>query len=552
MTALADLSAYSEQARAYRANGWWRDQTFLDDLVRWALVRPDAPALVTGRAGQDAGQVLSYLELDQHVRRFAGALSALGVTAGDVVAVQLPDWWETAALLLACMRIGAIAQPMVPELRERELARLLGRTAAKVCVVPDRWAGFEHASALAEMAPRLPALRHRVVVGDAAGTGAIEFTDHFLGADVPADSTAWPVLDPDQVCLVLFTSGSTGEAKGVLHSFNTIYAGTQGITKLATAADPDNDRAAITARITHIAGPLWSLFGTLLTGGAGVYQDSPDPDRMLDLVDRAGVTRLLTSPHRLPLLVDAQRRRPRRLASLHTIATGGSPVPPGLVATVQEVFGTSLRAVWGMTEVVVGTIVGADDPPGWSAHSDGRALPGLELDVQIPAGADRDGAGSAADTGELRVRGASLCLGVVTGDLGQAVPTSGRDWFSTGDLARLDGRGGIRIVGRVVDRVIGGNGFMIPVRDVEDELLRHPKVADVAIVCADDSVIADVCAVVVPSGPRPTLDELTEHLRQCGMTELYHPSRVEFVAELPRNHLGKVRKYQLREQFAQV
>src|SRR5215207_3906629 len=174
--------------------------------------------------------------------------------------------------MLACTRLGAIAQPMLPNLRERELERALRRTGAGVVVVPDRWEGFEHAQAVAELARRLPRLRHRVVYGDSAATGAVDFQTCLLDAD--EDAAPDVRLDPDRACMVLFTSGSAGEAKGVLHTFNTLYAGSNGITT-ATAqragVDPDVDRAAITPRITHIAGPLWALFGTLISGGAGIY-----------------------------------------------------------------------------------------------------------------------------------------------------------------------------------------------------------------------------------------------------------------------------------------
>jgi len=551
MTTLALLSAGPRLARHYRDNGWWRDETFLDDLAEWVRVRPDAAAFVNGRSREGTVRVLSYREFDDYVRRFAGGLYDLGVRTGDVVAFQLPDWWETAALLLACMRVGAIAQPMVPELRSREIERALTRTSARVCIMVDEWAGFDHSQALAEMAPRLPHLRHRVVYGDAARTGALDFHSCLVDGRNDFDVSVLPALDPDRPCLVLFTSGSTGEAKGVLHSFNTLYAGTKGFTAATTARSPGVDRAAATLRVSHIAGPLWMVFGILLSGGTGIFQDVFDPDQLLDLMDEHGVTRLLSPPPKMFKLIEAQRRRPRRLESLHTVGSGATTIPTELVPAVHEAFGVRLRAVWGMTENVVGTIVGENDPPDWSAHSDGRPLPGVELRIVAPDGRvvtpdDPDSAGA------LQMRGAPLCLGVVTDDIGRIRPaTDGEDgWFDTGDLARPDGRGGIRIVGRVVDRIYDkAAAVMIPVRDVEDELLGHPKVADVGIIACSDGALEDVCAVVVPAGEPPTLDELREHLSQRGMTQSYYPTRLELVDELPKDPLGKIRKHLLRARF---
>jgi cyclohexanecarboxylate-CoA ligase len=550
MTTPATLTARPEQARHFRDNGWWREETFFDDLATWVQLQPDSPVLITGRA--DGGQhVLSYRELDRYLGKFAGALVDLGVRPGDVVAFQLPDWWETATLLLACLRVGAIAQPMVPELRSREIERALVRTGARVFITTDSWQGFDHDRAVADMAQRLPNLRHRVVYGDSARTGALDFDECFVGRPVdPAEHRPeLPRLDPDRACLVLFTSGSTGESKGVLHSFNTIYAGSRGWMSQLGPSVPGADRGAATLRVSHIACPLWAVFGPLLTGGTGIFQDVFDPDQLLDIMEQADASRLLATPPRMYALLAAQRERPRRFPSLRTVGTGGTTVPSELAPMVRETFGVPLRSVWGMTEIVVGTMVGADDPDDWSAHSDGRALPGLELRVVSPDGAvDEPGV-----TGALQVRGATLCLGMVSGDAGSIRPATddGPDgWFDTGDLARPDGRGGIRIVGRVADRIYDRSAsVMIPVRDLEDELLLHPDVRDVAVIAVTDGEFEDVCAVVVPGEVRPTVDSIAAYLRRRGMTETYYPDRVEYVDLLPRDHLGKIRKYELRARF---
>ncbi|HEV7653081.1 MAG TPA: AMP-binding protein [Actinophytocola sp.] len=541
MTSLVDLTVDPDLARHYRSNGWWRDTTFLDDLAESVRLRPDEPVLINGRTGDGTVRVVSYREFDQQVRRIAGGLHDFGVRTADVVAFQLPDWWETAALMLACLRVGAVAQPIVPQLRAREIERALARTGARVCVTVDSWAGFGHARALADMAPRLPRLRQRVVFGDAADTGALDFHECFVDRPDPDLSSLTPV-GPDQPSMVLFTSGSTGEPKGVLHTCNTIHAGASGW--MEAVRGPGADRAASTMRLTHIACPVWAVFGVLLTGGSSAFQDVADPGRMLDLMAQAEATRLLTSAPSLTALMAAQRERPRRLTSLHTVMVGGTTIPPDLVPMVRDTFGVPLRAVWGMTENVVGTAVRADDPPDWSAHSDGRALPGLEVRVVTPE--------SEGTTGALQVRGASMCVGTITDDIAR-ISTTGTghgDWFDTGDIARPDGRDGIRIEGRVADRIYDPSAeVIIPVRDVEEELLQHPNVKDVAIISLTDGAREHVCAVVVPGGEPLALEDLHSHLRERDMTDLYFPSRLELVDELPRDPMGKLRKYQLRATF---
>lgn len=543
MRSLSRLTADPDLARHYRDNGWWRDTTFLDDLADSVRTRPDEPVMINGRTLDGLVRVVTYREFDRLVRGIAGGLDDLGVHAGDVVAFQLPDWWETAAILLACLRVGAVAQPIVPQLRSREIERVLTRTGARVCVTVDHWAGYGHAATLAEMAPRLPQLEHRIVYGDAAGTGALDFHACFVNRPDPDLSSLTPV-HPDQPSMVLFTSGSTGERKGVLHTCNTIYAGTSGFMA-ETVTGPGADRAATSLRVSHIACPLWAVFGVLLTGGAGVFQDGSDPGGLLDLMAEADATRLLTVAPSLAALIAVQRERPRELPSLRTIMAGGTTVPPELVPMVRDTFGLPLRAVWGMTENVVGTAVRADDPPDWSAHSDGSALPGLEVRVVAP-----DGEGA---TGALQVRGASMCVGTITGGIAD-ISTTGNghgDWFDTGDIARPDGRGGIRLEGRVADRVYDRHAdVMIPVRDVEEEIQQHPGVKDVAIISCPDGQLVQVCAVVVPGQEPLTLDDLRDHLRGTGMTEAYYPDRLEFVDELPRDPMGKLRKFELRTRFS--
>jgi cyclohexanecarboxylate-CoA ligase len=258
----------------------------------------------------------------------------------------------------------------------------------------------------------------------------------------------------------------------------------------------------------------------------------------------AQTTRLLTTAPNLATLITAQRERPRDLTSLRTIMAGGTTVPPDMVPMARETFGVPLRAVWGMTENVVGTTVPADAPQDWSAHSDGRPLPGLEVRVVTPEGE--------GTTGALQVRGASMCVGTMTDNIAHisTTDTGHGDWFDTGDIARPDGQGGIRIEGRVADRVYDLNAeVIVPVRDVEEELLQHPNVKDVAVISCTDGTREHVCAVVVPGGEPPTLADLHAHLRERDMTELYFPNRLELIDELPRDPLGKLRKYQLRATF---
>jgi cyclohexanecarboxylate-CoA ligase len=484
---------------------------------------------------------LTYGQLDGRVDRFCRALRALDPPP-RVVAFQLPDWWEAAALTLACMRLGLVAVPLLITLRERELRQALLVTGAQACVVPDEHGGFPHARVLAEIAAGLPGLAHRVVIGDAAATSAADFGDLFLGDEPGGAPPPRPATDPDRVCLVLFTSGTTGRAKAVLHSHDTAYAGARNSTVAAGVPAPGILVAATTSPISHMAGLQFAVLGPLTCGGIGVFQDTTDPGQFLDLAARSAATRIFAVPARLFGLLDEQRRQPRRLAALRCIRTGATPISPRLVAGAEEAFGVPVQASWGMTETGWATLVPASPPPGASARSDGQALPGTELDITS--------AGGACGAGPLRVRGPSVCLATAcpAGQLTRTATASG-GWYPTGDLARDDGHGGIKITGRTADRV-GGN-LLIPVHDVEQELATHPAVADVALIgIPDERAGEQACAVIVPAGAAPTLTDLRDHLTARGVTGWYHPTRLEITSQLPRDHLGKIQRAQLRAAYS--
>jgi cyclohexanecarboxylate-CoA ligase len=258
---ISDFRAPADLIRRCHSAGLWREHGPVGDLRRWATEQPDATAIIQYRDGAEAER-LTYGQSAGRVERFAAALHSLGVRAGDVVAVWLPNFWQVNALMLACARIGAVTAPILPTIRTRELERMFARPAPKVCVTVDEWAGFGHAEALDGLA-----VEHRVVIGRAQGA-QIDFHHYF-------ERTPWEAThrmdladadsDPDRLAPVLFTSGTSSEPKGVLHSFNTIYAGNSPI---AEAEDRAGRRHVHPHALTYIGGTLYGITMPLLTGAA--------------------------------------------------------------------------------------------------------------------------------------------------------------------------------------------------------------------------------------------------------------------------------------------
>ena len=538
-------------ASVYRENGWWRDQTFPDDLRRNAAEQPGKAALITHRAATGHTRVVSYAELAAATGTFTSALINLGVKQGDVVGVQLPNWWEIAALGLACARIGARVCMLPTIYRRNELAEILGLTGARLCVTVDEWDGARLADIVAGLAPGLPGLEHIIVAGDSRPPGTLSFAETFA-AQPAAETGPVHAPDPDEPFLILFTSGTTGDRKGVVHTQNTLYAGCRSYA--APLAMDGSSVVFVAHTATHYTGFVLGMLLPVLLGGTGLVQDVWDAGTHLDLAQRHGVTNFYGGPYILADLIAAQRAGARDASRLDSIVTGSAPVPPHVVEQVADLLGARVHALWGMTENGTVTITRRDDPADWAAHSDGSPVPGMELRIDTSAvlagSAVPTGRGAGDGSGRLWVRGANQCLGYFARDDLYAASLDAEGWFDTGDLARDDGRGGIRITGRVKDVVIH-NAYNVPVAEVEGVLARHPAVREVAVIGVPDDRGVDelVCAVIVPAGAPPDLAALHEHLAAAGVAELYWPERLEVAGTLPKTITGKVRKTELRERF---
>jgi cyclohexanecarboxylate-CoA ligase len=524
----------------YYARGWWRSETFLDDLARAVRHRPESAAVIAYENGVHA-KTLTYRQLAGTVERFAGALTELGVGPGDVVVVHLPNWWMLTPLYLACARLRAVVATAIPPFGGRELGQVLQMTRAKACIVADAYDGIGYATRLRQVAPQT--LAHRIVVGDAAATGAVDFGEFFTAT--PWERThpvsSLPLPQADEVAQIVFTSGTTGRPKGVAHSYNTMYAATRAFSDIyRLGAD---DAILIPHYLTHLAGSAYAIWMPVALGATCVMQDTRSMELLLDLVAAHGVTLVFGAPMYVMGMIAAQRDEPRDISSLRCLNTGSAPVPPQLVEQVRDVLKVRLDSNFGMSECGAITITRDDDPEGWAARSDGSPVDWIQ--VRIDAAPDEQ-------VGRLLIRGASLCLGYIDQADAFAACLDPDGWFDTGDTARDDGRGGIRITGRRADLIVRSNGLMVPTLEVEAMLGEHPVVKDVVLIGYQDPAVpgADLaCAVVVPGDTPPTLAGLRRFLDEQQVAVRDWPDRLEIVDELPRNAQGKVLRSALRQQL---
>lgn len=531
-----DLVLFESRAAEIRSRGLWRDQTIQDHFEEVLKRTPDKTAVVGYRQDTPVPRRISYRELDALAQRIAVSLSALGVKRHDVVSFQLPNWWEFIALSLACVRVGAVANPLMPIFRERELAFMLGLTESKVLVVPRSFRGFDYQSMARGLKGTVPTLEHVIVVD---GDGEDSF-DTMLLAERPVDTVVMEPLAADDVLLIMFTSGTTGEPKGVMHTSNTMFAALHAFIERIGVTPDDNVLSA--APLGHLTGYAVLATIPLMLGSTAVLQDVWDGKRGLEIMAREKVGFTAGST---PFLVDmcqAVESGVAKVPSFRLFLCAGAPIPRVLIKNARELMGLTVCSAWGMTEVVAACVTEPDGAADKASASDGRALPGVELKIvdeageQVPAG----------ETGRLLIKTPSLFGGYLKRP--QASKLTDDGWFDTEDRAYMDEEGYIRINGRSKDIIIRG-GENIPVVEVENLLYGHPAVALAAIVAYPDERMGErACAFVVPkAGQSFTFDEMTRYFDEVKLTKQYRPERLEVIDQLPSTPSGKVQKFRLRE-----
>lgn len=528
-------------AKAMRAQGYWLDRT-VDTLLSEAVAKfPKKTAVIAYRDDYSRTQPIariSYLELSSRVSRAASSLLALGVGHGDIVAVQLPNWWEFVVITLAAGRVGAVVNPLMPIFRERELLFMLTLSEAKLLVIPKVFRGFDHKGMIAGMRGRLPKLQHVVVVD---GQGPTSFHEMLLkegGKELGVAQAEG--LRPDELAVLMFTSGTTGEPKGVMHSCNTLLACLTSLSKRFRLAD--DEVLLCCSPVGHMSGFAAMFLQSIFLGATLVLQDLWSAPEGVAIMKVEGVTHTAASTPFLADICDVVDHGASRPDRMRTFLCAGAPIPPVLIERASKCLGIPVSSLWGMTESLTSTLTEPERASEKSSTSDGRAVAGVDVKVVDPEGKILP----VGQTGSLMVRGAQMFLGYFRRPDLQTFYAEG--WFESGDLAYADAEGYIRINGRTKDVLIRG-GENVPVFEIEALLYKHPALAEVAIVGYPDARLGErSCAfVVLRAGSMFDLARAQAYMAQCQVAKQYWPERVEVLDALPRTPSGKIQKFVLRE-----
>jgi acyl-CoA synthetase (AMP-forming)/AMP-acid ligase II len=522
---------WADQAEHWHATGVYGHRTLPQAVLAAASAQPELPIVFHSAAGRTT---LTLEELVGRAGRCAAAFRSLGVRPGDAVAVQVPSWAEGAVAQAAALLAGAVLVPVVHIYGPHELGFILRESRARVLVTPDRWGRRDYLADLRRTGA-CPDLSSVVVIGDSVPKGCIGWAalpeERHEPLTSPADAS------PDDVCLLVYTSGTTGSPKGVQHTHNTLLAELR--TRL-TGTDPGSVLLAAFPS-GHVAGTL-GLLRMLLQGTPHIVMDTWDASTAASLISEHGVTATGGTPFFLAMLLVLAERGDHDLSSLREYGVGGASVPPAVIERAHQ-HGIAAFRAYGSSEHPSISGGSAHDALDKRMHTDGRLLDGVEVRIvddtlrDLPPGTE----------GEILSRGPELFVGYRDQALDGDSFLPGR-WFRTGDIGRLDPDGHLTITDRKKDIIIRG-GENLSSKEIEDVLAGHAAVAEAAVVGTPDTRYGErVCAfVVLQPGATLSLGDVAEHFSATGIARQKTPERLEIVDSLPRTAAGKARKTELRQ-----
>jgi acyl-CoA synthetase len=531
-----------ERARQFYAAGYWRSDTL------YRMFRASAERTPERFVLRDSNARLTFGAAREWVDALAQDLHDAGIRPGDRVSIWLPTRVETALIFLACSRMGYVCNTSLHrDYTCGDIIALLERAGSAAFFAQPGYGADGASKDIFLMAAALPRLKK--VYNIAALKSEMSESERPVGlGDLSPARAAIPAsTNPDCIIYLAFTSGTTGQPKGVMHSDNTILANARAIVK---DWGFDQETAVYSlSPLSHNIG-IVGLAVALACGGEFVAHTPLDAPRMLDRIIETGATYVLGVPtHAIDLLSEMRRRGMDALGRVAAFQLGGAPVPPTTVLGLMQV-GVKTQNAYGMTENHSFQYTRPDDSPDTIASSCGRPAEGMEIKLWREDDCNVESAPGAV--GELGVRGASLMLGYFDDQATTELSFNHDGWFMTGDLARFDERGNLQIAGRKKDLIIRGGHNIYPVR-IEDFTMRHPAVAKAAAfaVC-DDRLGERVCLAVIAraNGALNGL-QLLKHLNDQGLSKYEMPEFFLELDEFPLTASGKVLKRRLVEMVAQ-
>jgi acyl-CoA synthetase len=524
----------------YLAEGWWSDETLGALVDRCLCAAPDAGVHIWSESRPWHG---TYAEIRTDALRLVTVLAESGLEAGDVVAFQLPNWREAVVAFYGLAMGGYVLVPIVHIYGHKEVRFILGQSRARAYISADRYGHVDYLDIVDGAAPdELADLELHLVVGSAEGP------PHSQVRRVPWDvvhaaapAAAIGTADCDDVCVLAYTSGTTSDPKGVMHSHRTLVAELLHMRGWITPGSPN----LMGSPVTHATGMLGAVLAPMDIGEDIHLIDRWDPSRVLQIMLDADVGAGTGASVFLASLLDHPAFSPEHARRMRRIGLGGAPVPIALAERAAS-HGISIVRAYGSTEHPSVTGCSFDDPADKRHATDGAPMTGVEIRLL----GDDGGPAASGEAGEIWSRGPDLCVGyadpALTGEM-----FDGDGWYRSGDMGVLDAAGFLTITDRVKDVIIRG-GENISAAEIEESIGMLPQVAEVAVVAVPDERLGEhACAVVrlVPGVESVDLSDITAELERIGLARQKWPEELRTVEDFPRTASGKVRKVDLRRQL---
>ncbi|MCY4425950.1 MAG: AMP-binding protein [Halieaceae bacterium] len=510
-----------QRARSAYESGYWVRETLAEALARTAAENPGRVLVVDGPVRLDAHT------LEDRATALARVLASR-FEQGSVISFMLPNWHEAVIIYLAATLARMVAHPILPSLREHDLCYMLRDAGSRMIFIPEEFRNHSYSAMLGGVVRQLD---HPPQVAVVRGEPGSHQAYSALFRDAPRQDL--PAPDPDAVRMIMYTSGTTGSPKGVMHSHNSIHALIRQLGE-HWLVEP-GDSFLVASPISHIGGSIYAFECPLLLGACAVLMEQWRPEDAVQHLLKERCTHFAGATPFLLQLLEAARHASTRLPDLKVFICGGASVPPSLIREAADYFERALvTRVYGSTEVPV-TTVGVFDSRDidHAAETDGR--PGI-ASVRLSEGG----------SGEVLARGPQMLVGYVhPGDEETAFDAEG--YYHTGDLGQWTGGDHLVITGRLRDLIIR-NGENISPKEVEDLLVRHPDIEEIAIVGLPDPHTGErACAVIVPrTGAQPAVVDLKDFLLEQGVAKFKIPEQVALWDSLPKNDAGKVLKHRIR------
>jgi non-ribosomal peptide synthetase component E (peptide arylation enzyme) len=523
-------------ASRYRAQGFWRDETIAQRFTRVAERAPDKLAIVDGARRISYGQALRSVE------NISQNLLNLGVPRGGVVALQSANCAEFLLMHLAAQRIGRLFLPLHDSWRHAEIKHLLTRTQAGVLVVPGVYRDFDYAAMALELRAHLPELHH-IYRLEGASPGIANFEELTRPVSIDAAGLALETPDADSPAAIMLSGGTTAMSKMSRYSSNN-FINMLNYFAVAVNLTADDVAAALAPCGTGATGYIYPMITPLFHGATSVILPRwRDPEEAIELIIRESCTYAVGIPTQLTRMIPGlEKRAVEEFSAFRVFSNAGAPLPLQTARRIEALMGCRIQSVYGATDGGTPTLTYVSDPEEKRLTTVGRVVPGYECDLRDSHG-DRVAPG---ESGEIYWRGPDKSWGYLNDDEATALAFTADHFYKSGDLGSFDADGYLKISGRVRDMILRGGRNISP-QTVEEQLIRHPSVLEVAVAAMPDAELGErACAFVVLKPDKTlTFAEAVEFLKGCQLAIWQLPERLEIVEDLPRSTGGKVAKAQL-------